>query len=72
MPAAVAGALADIKRLAAEQPAPPPPLPGEKARRSLPKALRAAIDGFSLLFLQQEGANGRVRHCWWEGKGGES
>lgn len=61
MPAAVRGAIEDIRRVALREEAPPPPVLGEKPKkRRVPKALGDAIDAFSPLFLQQEAEWGRV------------
>ena len=78
MPAAVRGAIEDIRRVAEREEAPPLPPPGEKPKkRRVPKAVGDAIDAFSPLFLQQEAEWGRVRargegHVWgmFKGRGG--
>lgn len=75
MPAAVRGAIEDIRRVAEREEAPPLPPPGEKPKkRRVPKAVGDAIDAFSPLFLQQEAEWGRVRArvqgvVWGMGKG---
>lgn len=61
MPAAVRGAIEDIRRVALREEVPPPPVLGKKPKkRRVPKALGDAIDAFSPLFLQQEAEWGRV------------
>lgn len=66
MPAEVAAGIAHIRSIAAQQPAPAPVPPagegeeGKKQRRSLPKAIKAALEAFSPLYLQQSEAFGLV------------
>ena len=55
------GCIAAVRHASEQEVAPPPPQPGEKQRRVVPKGIKAALTALSPLFLQQEEEFGHVR-----------